>query len=181
MPPQSGIGESARWLIPAGALLLAAVSFVDDLRGLPQWGRLLVQAIAVIVAVPFLPGPVFQGLLWPWLDTVAAVLVCVATFPLSVTTYGYSRHSALWVSTHLCGCANGWRHSGCAGRVVTENPPGDGSRLPTAGLRPSCKHKRPKKAGVFTVNAVIYRPRSRRDVRNVEPLEAPFFSAKMGV
>ena len=74
-PLQSETAGITRWLLPAGALLLAAVSFVDDMRGLPQWGRLLVQAVAVAAAVPFLPGPVFQGLLWPWLDTVAAAIV----------------------------------------------------------------------------------------------------------
>ena len=60
---------------PAGALVLAAVSFVDDLRGLAQWVRFLVQAIAVIVAVQLLAGAVFQGLLWSWLDTAIAAVV----------------------------------------------------------------------------------------------------------
>ncbi len=72
VPPQN---ETARWLVPAGALVLAAISFVDDLRSLPQWIRFLVQAITVGVAVQLLPGPVVQGLLWPWLDTVAAAII----------------------------------------------------------------------------------------------------------
>ncbi len=74
VPPLSETGEIARWLVPAGALILAAVSFVDDLRGLPQWVRFLAQAVAVIAAVQFLSGSVFQGLLGPWLDTVLAAI-----------------------------------------------------------------------------------------------------------
>ncbi|NNE83111.1 MAG: UDP-N-acetylmuramyl pentapeptide phosphotransferase [Alphaproteobacteria bacterium] len=74
-PSQAGSGEIARWLIPGGALLLAGVSFLDDLRGLSQTIRLLVQAIGVITAVQFLPAPIFQGLLPPLLDTILAVLI----------------------------------------------------------------------------------------------------------
>jgi UDP-N-acetylmuramyl pentapeptide phosphotransferase/UDP-N-acetylglucosamine-1-phosphate transferase len=73
-PPQSGAGDIARWLVPGSALLLAAVSFLDDIRGLPQLTRLLVQAGAVITAVQFLPGPVFQGLFGPVFDTVLATI-----------------------------------------------------------------------------------------------------------
>jgi UDP-N-acetylmuramyl pentapeptide phosphotransferase/UDP-N-acetylglucosamine-1-phosphate transferase len=75
VPPQSEVGEIARWLVPVGALVLAAVSFVDDLRGLPQWVRFLVQAVTVTVAIPLLSGPVFQGLLGPWFDTVVTAIV----------------------------------------------------------------------------------------------------------
>lgn len=75
VPAQEGTGEIARWLIPGGALLLAGVSFLDDLRGLSQTIRLLVQAVGVITAVQFLPAPVFQGLLSPLLDTTLAVLI----------------------------------------------------------------------------------------------------------
>lgn len=74
IPPQSGAGEVARWLIPGSALLLAAVSFLDDIRGLSQLTRLLVQAGPVIAAVQFLPGSVFQGLIGPFFDTVLAAI-----------------------------------------------------------------------------------------------------------
>lgn len=73
-PPQSGAGEIVRWLVPGSALLLAAVSFLDDIRGLSQLTRLAVQAIVVVVTVQFLPGPVFQGLLGPLLDTAITAL-----------------------------------------------------------------------------------------------------------
>ncbi|NKB49952.1 MAG: hypothetical protein GKS02_11410 [Alphaproteobacteria bacterium] len=72
--PQSEAGEFARWLIPASALGLAAVSFLDDLRGLSQLIRIIVQTVAVIVAVQFLPGLVFQGLFGSILDTLLAAL-----------------------------------------------------------------------------------------------------------
>lgn len=75
IPPQSGAGEIARWLVPAGALVLAAVSFIDDLRGLSQLVRILIQAAAVVAAIQLLPGPVFQGLLAPFFDTGLAIIV----------------------------------------------------------------------------------------------------------
>lgn len=75
VPPQGEAGEIARWLVPASALILAAVSFVDDLRGLSQLIRLLIQAVVVIAAVQLLSGPVFQGLLGPFFDTVLAAII----------------------------------------------------------------------------------------------------------
>jgi UDP-N-acetylmuramyl pentapeptide phosphotransferase/UDP-N-acetylglucosamine-1-phosphate transferase len=58
-------------------LALAAVSFVDDLRGLPVLPRLVAQAAAVAVGLWALPTEalVFQGLLGPALDRVLAALV----------------------------------------------------------------------------------------------------------
>jgi UDP-N-acetylmuramyl pentapeptide phosphotransferase/UDP-N-acetylglucosamine-1-phosphate transferase len=60
----------------AGALLLATVSFVDDVRGLPAALRLVVQAAAVAGALAALPddAPVFQGLLPPLADRLATAL-----------------------------------------------------------------------------------------------------------
>jgi UDP-N-acetylmuramyl pentapeptide phosphotransferase/UDP-N-acetylglucosamine-1-phosphate transferase len=58
--------------IVLGAVLLAAVSWLDDLRGLPPVLRLLAQAAAVAIGVFVLPGPqnAFHlaaiGLLWIW-------------------------------------------------------------------------------------------------------------------
>lgn len=74
MPPQGEGYNIVRWLVPASALVLAALSFIDDLRGLSQLIRLLLQAVAVGAAVQFLPGPVFQGLLGPTFDTALAVI-----------------------------------------------------------------------------------------------------------
>ncbi len=67
-------------LVPVLAALLAAFSFVDDLRGLPAWSRLLAQAVAVapmLLVLPpemalfqgHLPFPVdrlLMGLAWLW-------------------------------------------------------------------------------------------------------------------
>ena len=74
-PPQTATGEIASWSVPAIAVVLAVLSFVDDLRGLPPLARFLVQALAVIAAVQILPGPVFQGMFGPGLDTVLATIV----------------------------------------------------------------------------------------------------------
>lgn len=52
-------------LVPVLAALLAAFSFVDDLRGLPAWARLLAQIAAVTPMLVLLPAEMqlFQGLL----------------------------------------------------------------------------------------------------------------------
>lgn len=65
------------WAVAAGALTLAAISWVDDLRGLGPAVRLLGQLCAAAALVLFLPGPVFQGLLPPWVDAAAAALLWV--------------------------------------------------------------------------------------------------------
>jgi UDP-N-acetylmuramyl pentapeptide phosphotransferase/UDP-N-acetylglucosamine-1-phosphate transferase len=60
----------------AGAVLLAVVSLLDDLRGLSPAPRLFAQLAAVtcgmLAEIP--NGLVFQGWLPPWLDIIAAVL-----------------------------------------------------------------------------------------------------------
>ena len=63
--------------ILAAAGVLAGIGWLDDLRGLPPWPRLLVQALAVALGLYALEGfgPVFQGLLPPLLDRLAAGLV----------------------------------------------------------------------------------------------------------
>lgn len=50
--------------VAALAVILAAVSFMDDLRGLPALPRLAIQAVAVALGCLALPdGAIFQGLL----------------------------------------------------------------------------------------------------------------------
>ncbi len=63
-------------LVMIGAVGLAAVGWLDDLRGLPAAPRLLAQAVAVAVGLYALDGaePVFQGWLPPLLDRLAAGL-----------------------------------------------------------------------------------------------------------
>ena len=63
--------------ILVGALILAAVSWADDLRGLPAVVRLAVQLVAIgLVLRAQLPaGPVFQGWLSPALDGIATAVV----------------------------------------------------------------------------------------------------------
>lgn len=65
------------WLVPFGALALAGVSWIDDLRDLPPPLRLAAQLIAAGVAAISLPGPVFQGLLPPIADAALAIFFWV--------------------------------------------------------------------------------------------------------
>ena len=65
------------WLVPLGALTLACVSWLDDVRGLPPFTRLAAQLAAAGVAAMSLPGPIFQGLLPPLADAMVAVLLWV--------------------------------------------------------------------------------------------------------
>src|SRR5438067_10234436 len=59
-----------------GAVLLAAVSWLDDLRGLPAAVRLAAQLVAIglVLRAGLLAGPVFQGWLPPPLDALGALL-----------------------------------------------------------------------------------------------------------
>jgi len=70
-------GLARTWPVLLLGLALATLSFVDDLRGLPVAVRFGAQAVAVIVAVSLLPAerPVFQGLLPPLADRLAAGLL----------------------------------------------------------------------------------------------------------
>jgi UDP-N-acetylmuramyl pentapeptide phosphotransferase/UDP-N-acetylglucosamine-1-phosphate transferase len=70
----AGIGGTEVYWILVAALILAAVSWIDDLRGLPASLRLPVHLAAVAIGLAAIGdrGPVFQGLLPPWLDLVAA-------------------------------------------------------------------------------------------------------------
>ena len=60
-----------------GAALLAAISWIDDLRGLSPGTRLLAQLVAVTIGMLSLmpAGPVFQFWLMPGLDAVAVGLM----------------------------------------------------------------------------------------------------------
>ena len=64
------------WPTFLAALAVAAVSWRDDLQGLPAWPRLIAQAVAVAVGITALPGDglIFQGLLPPAMDTAVAAL-----------------------------------------------------------------------------------------------------------
>jgi len=73
------VGEPMLGLVAAGAALLAVISWVDDLRGLGPLVRIAVQAAAVaavLILVP-LPGPVFGGWLPPTVDLIVAGLIWV--------------------------------------------------------------------------------------------------------
>ncbi|HEX3500652.1 MAG TPA: glycosyltransferase family 4 protein [Stellaceae bacterium] len=72
-----GYSDAAPLAAIAAAIVLAVVSWRDDVGGLSPALRLTVQALAVIIGMAFLPGAgtVFQDLLPPALDRVAAAIV----------------------------------------------------------------------------------------------------------
>ena len=72
-------GPFLTWIMPGTVFILAALSWVDDLRGLPPALRLLAQIAAVCVVLALRPEPalVFQGLLPAGLDGLAAGLLWV--------------------------------------------------------------------------------------------------------
>ncbi len=72
-------GTFLTWIIPGAAVALAALSWIDDLRGLPPISRLLMQIAAVAIVLTLRPGsdPFFQGLLPPALDPFVAGLLWV--------------------------------------------------------------------------------------------------------
>jgi UDP-N-acetylmuramyl pentapeptide phosphotransferase/UDP-N-acetylglucosamine-1-phosphate transferase len=65
------------WSVFVGALLLAGVSFLDDVEGVPAVVRLIAHAAAVGLGLAALEaaGPVFQGILPRWLDMALAGLL----------------------------------------------------------------------------------------------------------
>jgi UDP-N-acetylmuramyl pentapeptide phosphotransferase/UDP-N-acetylglucosamine-1-phosphate transferase len=76
-----GLGLLPRASMPVlvGAVLLAAVSWIDDLRGLPAAVRLAAQIVAIglVLRTGMPAGAVFQGWLPSALDSVATALVWV--------------------------------------------------------------------------------------------------------
>ncbi len=70
-------GPAWRWVVVAGAILLAAVSWRDDRGHVPVRVRLLAQLAAVVPAALLLPGPVTQGWLPGWLDLAFAAVAWV--------------------------------------------------------------------------------------------------------
>jgi UDP-N-acetylmuramyl pentapeptide phosphotransferase/UDP-N-acetylglucosamine-1-phosphate transferase len=63
--------------VVCAAILLAAVSFIDDFRGLPAGLRLLVQCVAVGMAVTALPGHILPGFVPRWTGLIAAALLWI--------------------------------------------------------------------------------------------------------
>ncbi|MFQ5971716.1 MAG: glycosyl transferase [Alphaproteobacteria bacterium] len=77
LPVWAAIGLSrggAGWLVAALALLLAGVSWRDDLRGLPTVPRLVAHLAVAAAGVALIPETVFQGLLPPFWDRVTATI-----------------------------------------------------------------------------------------------------------
>lgn len=117
-------------LILGASLLLAGISFWDDLRGLPAWVRLLSHAAAVAAGVLALPqSGVFQGwlplsvdrivvgLLWVWfinlynfmdgIDGLAALETMAISFGLVIVSILVGKHVDLTSAT-VAGAAGGF-------------------------------------------------------------------------
>jgi UDP-N-acetylmuramyl pentapeptide phosphotransferase/UDP-N-acetylglucosamine-1-phosphate transferase len=74
----AGAVPAASLVAVGGMIVLASVSWIDDLRGLSPGLRLLVQFAAVAAGVAVLPrGAIFQHWLPPGLDAIAAALLWV--------------------------------------------------------------------------------------------------------
>src|SRR5579864_4622936 len=73
----AGAAAPALLVVLFGAALLAAISWIDDVRGMSPAPRLLAQLVAVGLGMTALipAGPVFQGWLMPGLAAVAAGLL----------------------------------------------------------------------------------------------------------
>jgi UDP-N-acetylmuramyl pentapeptide phosphotransferase/UDP-N-acetylglucosamine-1-phosphate transferase len=72
-----GYSDATPLVAAAGALVLAALSWRDDIGGLSPALRLAIQALTVAIGIAVLPGAgtVFQDMLPPWLDRVASGLL----------------------------------------------------------------------------------------------------------
>jgi Fuc2NAc and GlcNAc transferase len=103
-----GYSDSAPLAAIACALVLALVSWRDDVGGLSPTLRFAVQALAVAIGIAALPGAgtVFQHLLPPWLDRLAAGLLWlwfVNLFNFMDGIDGIAASEAIFVSLSAAG------------------------------------------------------------------------------
>ena len=63
------------WVIPTLAIGIGAVSWIDDLRGLPTVSRFIAQAAAVGLGISLLPGPLLHGAVAPVIDYAVTGLI----------------------------------------------------------------------------------------------------------
>lgn len=70
------LGTGSWWPIFAAVAVLTAVSWADDLKGMPVWLRLGTHLICVIAGISLLPEDqlVFQGVVPLWLDRIVAAV-----------------------------------------------------------------------------------------------------------
>jgi UDP-N-acetylmuramyl pentapeptide phosphotransferase/UDP-N-acetylglucosamine-1-phosphate transferase len=67
------------WVVIVAGIVLAAVSWIDDVRGLSPTPRFLSHIVAVVIVIALIPSGklLFQGLLPPLLDRFAAALLWI--------------------------------------------------------------------------------------------------------
>tara|TARA_B100000686_G_scaffold343371_1_gene424095 strand:+ start:24 stop:1028 length:1005 start_codon:yes stop_codon:yes gene_type:complete len=105
------------WPVLVAMLALALVSWVDDVRSLPVWLRLLSHIVAVAAALSLLADEqlVFQGLLPPWLDRIAAgiaMLWFINLYNFMDGIDGITSMETIAIGSGLFGAAlfAGWNH-----------------------------------------------------------------------
>jgi len=65
------------YAIILATFMLAAVSLLDDLIRVPLFIRVLVQTLAVLIALSVMNTPVFAGMLSPWMDKAVTAILWV--------------------------------------------------------------------------------------------------------
>src|SRR5439155_431336 len=122
----AGVSAPLLLIVLFGAALLAAISWIDDLRGMSPAMRLAAQFVAVclgmIAAMP--AGPVFQGWLMPGLDTLAAGLlwlwfVNLFNFMDGIDGLAGSEAAAIAIGLVLCSGFDAGRDPGLAVLAAT--------------------------------------------------------------
>jgi UDP-N-acetylmuramyl pentapeptide phosphotransferase/UDP-N-acetylglucosamine-1-phosphate transferase len=110
-----GTAPPGFWPVLSAAAVLAVVSWIDDLRSLPAALRLAVQALGVGIGIAAMAdtGPVFQGLLPPLLDRLAAAVlwlwfVNLFNFMDGIDGIAGVQAGALGIGLVLVGIAASW-------------------------------------------------------------------------
>jgi UDP-N-acetylmuramyl pentapeptide phosphotransferase/UDP-N-acetylglucosamine-1-phosphate transferase len=116
-----GTAPAGFWIVVSAAALLVVISWLDDLRNLPVVPRLMVQALAVGFGIAGMDGagPVFQGLLPPLVDRLAAGLlwlwfVNLFNFMDGIDGIAGVEAGALGIGLVAAGAVAGWPGPGLA-------------------------------------------------------------------
>ena len=116
-----GAAPPGLWVVIPAAAVLAGVSWIDDLKNLPVALRLAVQALVVGFGVATFgeTGLVFQGLLPPFLDRLAAALmwlwfVNLFNFMDGIDGIAGVEAGSLGIGLVLAGAIAGWPGPGLA-------------------------------------------------------------------
>lgn len=99
------LASGGSYAIALGMFLLAAISLLDDLIGIPFFVRLLAQIMAVTIPLSTLPMGLLGGMLPGWLDTLCAAIawiVFVNAFSAMDNADGICGIETISISAGLC-------------------------------------------------------------------------------